>query len=217
MDTFAEFRCIRRVSQERFHDPASRFPPPAPAGGCSPASSVLSRRYDFLPPVPPHFVAFVWRYLQCSLVMFAPRRTSAPPRPGVGHPVSPAGFSLRKRQDLASSWGIPIVRLLMFHTDAGRTARTRPLFIKCSSMAPGNRKAEAPTKGLSTLNSMAFRLAVYASPCALPRPTQDSLPAAGQALPDGLSTRRIPVKGFRFASLHLIPLSQASCRNRFAR
>jgi hypothetical protein len=33
-----------------------------------------------------------------------------------------------------------------------------------------------------------------------PTTTQDSLPAAGQALPDGLSTRRIPTKGFRFAS-----------------
>ena len=32
-----------------------------------------------------------------------------------------------------------------------------------------------------------------------PRTTQDSLPAAGQALPDGLSTRRTPTKGFRFA------------------
>ena len=42
-----------------------------------------------------------------------------------------------------------------------------------------------------------------------PAATQDSLPAAGQALPDGLFTRRIPMKGFRFASLHLIPLSQA--------
>src|SRR5215471_10213411 len=29
-----------------------------------------------------------------------------------------------------------------------------------------------------------------------PRPTQDSLPAAGQALPDGLSTRRVPMRGF---------------------
>ena len=32
-----------------------------------------------------------------------------------------------------------------------------------------------------------------------PAATQDSLPAAGQALPDGLSTRRIPMKGFRVA------------------
>ncbi len=42
-----------------------------------------------------------------------------------------------------------------------------------------------------------------------PATTQDSLPAAGQALPHGLSTRRIPMKGFRVAYLHLIPLSQA--------
>src|SRR5262249_46286107 len=44
----------------------------------------------------------------------------------------------------------------------------RPL--RCSSAAPGIRKAKAPTKGLSTLNSMAFGLAVYASQCGLPTP-----------------------------------------------
>ena len=49
-----------------------------------------------------------------SLVLFAPRRTSAPPRPGVVNPVSPSGSSLRRRQDLASSWGTPIIRSLMF-------------------------------------------------------------------------------------------------------
>lgn len=32
-------------------------------GASSPASTVLSKRYDFLAPVPPHFVAFVWRCL----------------------------------------------------------------------------------------------------------------------------------------------------------
>src|SRR5262245_43850792 len=63
VDTLVEFRSIRRVSQERFLDPTPRFPPLAPGGTRSPASPVLSRRYDFLPPIPPHFVAFVWRYL----------------------------------------------------------------------------------------------------------------------------------------------------------
>ena len=63
--------------------------------------------------------------------------------------------------------------------------------------------------GLSTLDSMAFGLAVYASPRSLPSPTQDSLPAAGQALPDGTSTREAPTKGFKVVSLHLILLSQA--------
>lgn len=59
------------------------------------------------------------RYLRLAvpqrpLVIFVPQRTSAPPRPGVDDPVSPAGISLRKRQDLPSSWGTPIVRSPMF-------------------------------------------------------------------------------------------------------
>src|SRR6185369_8361587 len=117
-----------------FRDPTPRFPPLAPAGGRSPASSVLSRRYDFLPPVPPRFVAFAWRYPSRPLVLFAPRRTSAPPRPGVGHPVAPAGMSRGRRQDLPSSWGATIVRLPC-SVDAGRTAVTRPL--RWRSVAPG--------------------------------------------------------------------------------
>ena len=65
-------------------------------------------------------------------------------------------------------------------------------------MALGPRVAKAPTNGLSTPNSMAFGLAVYASQLRItPTATQDSLPVAGQALPDGLSTRRIPTKGFK--------------------
>src|SRR5262249_8253452 len=44
---------------------------------------------------------------------------------------------------------------------------------------------------------MAFGLAVYASPPGLPQPTQDSLPAVGQTLLGGLSTRRVPTEGFR--------------------
>ena len=76
-------------------------------------------------------------------------------------------------------------------------------------MALGHRKAKAPAKGLSTLNSMAFGLAVYASQRGSPRPTQNSLPAAGQALPDGLLTRKVPMKGFKSVSLHLFLPSQA--------
>ncbi len=102
-----------------------------------------------------------------TLVAFAPRRTSAPSRPGVVNPVSPAGILPRKRQELPSSWGTPIVRLHMFQSDSGRIACTRPL--RCSSVALGTTKAKAPTKGLSKLNSMAFGLAVYASQDGLPR------------------------------------------------
>ena len=133
-----------------------------------------------------------------ALVVFAPRRASAPPRPGVVHPVSPAGKSPRKRQELPSSWGTSKLSVCPCSVDSGGTACTRPL--RRRSMALGISTAKAPTKGLSKLNSMAFGLAVYASQDGLPRPTQDSLPAAGQALPDGLSTRKVPMKGFRVAS-----------------
>lgn len=78
--------------------------------------------------------------------------------------------------DLPSSWGTSIVRLHMFPSDSGRTARTRPL--RCSSVALGTTKAKAPTKGLSKLNSMAFGLAVYASPDGLP--TYDARLASGR-------------------------------------
>ena len=56
---------------------------------------------------------------------------------------------------------------------------------------------------------MAFGLAVYAPPRALPvcrrnslelrdsSSTQDSLLAVGQTLPDGIHTRRVTIKGFR--------------------
>ena len=81
-------------------------------------------------------------------------------------------------------------------------------------MAPATETTKAPAMTtLSKLNSMAFGLAVYASPGLLPHPTQDSLPAAGQALPDGLSTRRVPLKGFKDASYILSPYPKLAWRN----
>ena len=53
------------------------------------------------------------------------------------------GFRRGANRVLPSSWGTSVIRLHMFQTDAGRTACTRP--IKCSSVAPGHRKAEAST------------------------------------------------------------------------
>ena len=208
-----EPRCVPHVSLDRVCRPTPRFPPQGPPGRVpllrryyqgATTSCRPSRRTSF-PSLGGTSVA---------LVLFAPRRTSAPPRPGVGHPVAPAGI-YRGNDRISQVPGEPRLSVCTCSVDAGRTACTRPL--RCSSVALGIRKAKAPTKGLSKLNSMAFGLAVYASQCGLPRPTQDSLPAAGQALPDGLSTRRVPMKGFRSASVHLILLSQASWRNRIDR
>ena len=72
---------------------------------------------------------------------------------------------MRRHQDLPSSWGISMIRLHMF-LDAGGIADTRP--IQCQNSALGACNAKAPPIGLSTLNSMAFGLAVYALPDGLP-------------------------------------------------
>jgi hypothetical protein len=88
--------------------------------------------------------------------------------PGVGHPVSPSGFSSVETTGSLKFLENPNVRLHMFF-DSGRTACTRPF--RRGSMAPAMATAKAPTRiVLSKLNSMAFGLAVYASQCWLPRP-----------------------------------------------
>ena len=52
--------------------------------------------------------------------------------------------------------------------------------------APAGVQDEAHDKEISRLNHRAFDLAVYASQWKSPATTQDSLPAAGPALPDGI-------------------------------
>ena len=190
------------------------LPSPGSSGASSPASTVLSKRYDFLPPIPPHFVAFAWRYLSVHSFFSLP-----------GGRVRRRGLELvtrylrpgcRRGDDRISQVpGEPRLSVCTCSVDAGRTAGTRPVTVP--QRGPWYRTAKAPAKGLSTLNSMAFGLAVYASQCGLPRPTQDSLPAAGQALPDGLSTRRVPMKGFRAASYISSSFPKLSWRNRIDR
>jgi hypothetical protein len=95
----------------------------------------------------------------------------------------------------------------MFQTDAGRTACTRPL--KCSSVALVHRRSKAPTKGLSTLNSMAFGLAVYASQCGLPQPHARLASSCWSGSTGRASHPKGSDERFQSCNLHLIPLSQA--------
>ena len=108
----------------------------------SPASTVLSKRYDFLLLISPHFVSFAWRYLGCTRCVRSLTDECTVKAwswyPGISIRMLP-----RKQQDLPSSWGISIVCLHMFQTDAGRTVRTLPL--RCGSVAPGPPGAKAPT------------------------------------------------------------------------
>jgi hypothetical protein len=61
---------------------------------------------------------------------------------------------------------------------------------------------------------MAFGLAVYASPSLLPHSTQNSLPVAGQALLDGISTRKVPMKGFKVVDYISFSFPKLSWRKR---
>ena len=63
-----------------------------------------------------------------SLVVFVPRRTSGPPRPGVGHPVSPAGIA-EEATGSPKFLGNLNDPFAVFQTDAGRTAGTRPFTV----------------------------------------------------------------------------------------
>jgi hypothetical protein len=133
-----------------------------------------------------------------SLARFAPQRTSAPPRPGVDDPVSPAGILPRKRQELPSSWGTSTVRLPCSNpTPAGLLA---PDHHGAAAWPLVFQKQRLPRKVFrSSIAWLSDSLSTLRR-TSCPVTTQDSLPAAGQALPDGLSTRKIPTESFRVAS-----------------
>src|SRR5581483_3582786 len=92
----------------------------------SPASTVLSRRYDILPSVPPHFVSFAWRYLSFH---------SLP-----GGRVCRRGLELSTRYlrpglsrgdgGISQVPGEPPLSVCACSSDAGRTACTRPVAVR---------------------------------------------------------------------------------------
>jgi len=55
----------------------------------------------------------------------------------------------------------------------------------------------SPQEVISGLNGTALALAVYASSGGSPHQTQDSLPVAGQALPDGIDYPQGPYERFQ--------------------
>jgi hypothetical protein len=205
VDTLSKARCLRRISQRRFHYSTPRFPPPGRLGQSSPISSVLSRRSDFLPSIPRHFVAFVRRYHTIALVLLlshgkchrvSPELVTRYLQPGfVGGNDRTSQVPGRPQLSVCSCSTTPASRYIPDQmTPEASVCRTTAL-----ALAMGTTKALA-RNNLSKLNHMASGLAVYASLCSLPHATQDSLPAVGQTLPDGLSTRRVTFGGFKFTS-----------------
>ena len=136
-------------------------------------------------------LAIPWLHSLCSLPGGRVRRQGLELVTRCLHP----GIDQGTNRTLPSSWETSVIRLHMFQTDAGRTAHTRPfsaaawpLVIKRQRLPRKvfRRSIAWLSDSLSTL-----RNADYSNT------TQDSLPVAGQALLGGLSTRMVPLKGFR--------------------
>ena len=169
--------------------------PRVQVGASSPASTVLSGRYDFLPPISPRFVAFAWRYHWKRSCFARPRPNAiAGGSPGVGHPVPPAGSASVETTGSPTFLGNPLVLLPCSPTPAGPThqalamRRRGPRYVH----GEGSRIAafEAQSHGFGT---GCLRFAGRVTPT--PRKTRFRLLA--RLFRTGLVTRRVPSKGFR--------------------
>ncbi len=117
----------------------------------------------------------------------------------IGHPVGPRIPGVRAETTGPPTFlGNPYCAYALLF-DPGMTDHTRPFSVRrhgprsnhdegsCWNVSRGS--ITRPGHSLSTLRRLDRSTT-----------TQDSLPAAGQALPDGLDTRRVPTKGFRAVS-----------------
>ena len=157
---------------------------------------------ESLPPVPPHFVSFAWRYHACRAVVrarpfaapTAPRRTSG--WPGV----------------FQNSAGCPIPALNVETTGLPGFLGNPDVDVPCSSTpaGPAGPGLYSPTdaafrsrKGVGSRDVILFRGSITwpihslstlrSRDCS--RTTQDSLPAAGLLCRAGLVTRWVPLQG----------------------
>ena len=122
--------------------------------------------------------------IPCAAPVASLPRPRTPDRgPGVRHPVPmPERYAGRQ----AGPPRFPDNPLSLCPVLRPRQDRTRQAIATCRH-GPRYVHGEGSHESiqLSRLNRTALGLAVYASSGALPRKTQNSLPAAGQALPDG--------------------------------
>ena len=127
---------------------------------------------------------FVWRY-QAARLSFRSRRSSTHNRgPGVQHPVPTTGHVRLETFRVSQVPGVPWCVYALF-SDPGGTEPPGPTVVR---RGPRDVQDEGSPRviQISGLNRTALTLAVYASQWLLPAPTQDSLPAAGPALPGGI-------------------------------
>ena len=189
---------------------------PLPSTGSSrassPASTVLSGAATSCRPSRRASLPSPGRY-HGSTRTFRSRCRRVPRRRARGWSPGPLPGSLPwRRQDLPRSWGTKTVLLPCSSTPAGPTHQA----ISMRRCCPRTDHNEGSRNELSRLDRTASALAVYASwgnaataTTRSPGPTQDSLPAAGQALPDGLEYPHGSNERFQTHIMFAILLSQA--------
>ena len=198
---------IRRPASPGGFDAAPRGPPGAPG---FPRFAVLSGRCDSLAAPPAALrLPSLGGTVGC-VRCFAPAGTDARPTgPGrlrFGRPVLPI-VCPTETAGLPSSWGTPLAPSPCSF-DPGRTVRVRPFDAAVAAPAHGNVEGSRDRTFEAQSHGFGARCLRFAPAVARPR-TQDSLPAAGQALPGGLLTRRVPMRGFSSASYITSSSSQA--------
>ena len=177
VDTLPEFRCIRRISQQRFHDPTPRFPPRGPRESSSPASRYYQGTTTSCRPFSPRFVSFAWRYHGApELRSFRRRRAATTDLESDFRPLlTPAGFGGNDR--ISQVPGKPPFAYARSPTPVGRP---RPHRNGTRRMVPAEGTTKTPpSKIFRSSIAWPLGLAVYASRHWLPEPAQDSLPGAG--------------------------------------
>ena len=161
--------------------------------------------------IPPHFVSFAWRYLGCTrCVALSDGRVHRQSLELVTRYLQP-GIRRGANRVLPSSWETSVIRLPCSNpTPAGLLASDHcdtaawPLVCK---------KQRLPRKvfrsSIAWLSDWLFTLrgVSYLST------TQNSLPVAGQALLNGIPTRKVPMKGFKFVDYISFPLPKLAWRN----
>ena len=168
--------------------------PRVPDGASSPASTVLSGRYDFLPSIPRRFVSFAWRYHSSARVSPGERPSAAADgSSGVGHPVPPAGKESVETTGSPTFLGNPHCALALLF-DLGRTnasghamRRRGPRCVHDEGSRTGTLEAQSHGFGTGCL-----RFAGRVTPT--PRKTRFRLLA--KLFRTGLTARRVPTKGF---------------------
>jgi hypothetical protein len=200
------------MSQQRFHDPDASLP----STGSARARVPLLRRYYQGTPTPVSPPAAL-RCLRLAVprdhALFRSRHTCASAcRARSLVTRYPARVFFRGADRFSQVSGEP-----QFPFAHGLRPRPADLLQTFAMQSHGPRYTNdegADDQRLSRLNNMAFGLTVYVSRRWSPVAAQDSLPGAGQAFPDGISTRRAPTRGFQLTSCSSSSSSRLAWHNR---